>query len=701
MIFRKEIFDHRDNLDEVYRRLETSFSPQDAIKGVLWELFKKNQDIELNGMNWMRDLVIPEEKGMLASTFPVDLTKGNAKIITGESGSGKSWFAKHWLPHKHPDASFIYHELTDEDAEKFGNFGAQSEHLAEAYKTVMRLLMVNGNNATRVYSAVSELSRLNNKSRNEAAVELFEEIIQKTLHMNATASEWWERPRHTLEKLVIILDEMGKKPDFARAIVDQVRHISIDICRRKLAKNVMIVLVGSGLDYFIKEDGLDSYLEADPSERIYYRHFGTDPMKSSVTILKGPDLEKQCEICNIPIKDIKRGTFSQVLATNTRMLMRGIVPILNSGFNTLRVDNLSSRRVELGSTNVVMDYAARVYIDLNGLARIHEKDRSDFETLLLRQFQLLVFKYRSACGQTVPPNPASTTLFDVSHRDYETVLKMGLITSNITGTSRALKYLACKGQTAPLFAQDGAAFELVLQHHLVRLCKAEYEEEDKAYYCDRYELKQAWPPSPTKNEGLNTEEEVKTEINQRYSSEQTVNRLASDVDEIASLVAGKANYDLVLRQTVGNAQGADVMVLRNRKQEKEATLDLYQAKHYKKFPSRSSKETIRAFASLGVRYDAGMIETRPTTGSEAYSYVGTLKFAQSLSSKLGIPVSIGKRIVVFSGAWNSLLECRSWNEFRFEEAAKENNVWIWTREMVEPTISALITKSPNDACAEE
>jgi hypothetical protein len=276
---------------------------------------------------------------------------------------------------------------------------------------------------------------------------------------------------------------------------------------------------------------------------------------------------------------------------------------------------------------------------------------------------------------------------------YEDVLKAGLITADIMSASKALRYLACKGQTAPLDFQDGVAFEIVLQHHLARLCRAEHEfyYEDKkpkpSYYCYRYALVQAWPPSSTKTEGLGEEKDVKEEVASRYSSEETKNRPKKDADEIAKLLDNKEKYDLVLRQSVGNVQGADVLVLRKAAGDPEATLDLYQAKHYNKVPSRGSKETIGAFASLGVLYDAtdGSFETEPTTGSAGYTFLGTPKFAEILSEALKIEVRLRKRVVVFSEGWNCFLKSKSWKDFGFESAAKEKNVWIWTREMLEPT----------------
>jgi hypothetical protein len=58
-----------------------------------------------------------------------------------------------------------------------------------------------------------------------------------------------------------------------------------------------------------------------------------------------------------------------------------------------------------------------------------------------------------------------------------------------------------------------------------------------------------------------------------------------------------------MRQTVSNAQGADVLVLSKRSNESVATLDLYQAKHYNNLPSCMSDAVVGAFASLGAAYD--------------------------------------------------------------------------------------------------
>jgi len=707
VIFKNHFFNEHMDLNESYIQLERMFCPQTNIKEALKELFQLNQAEKDGGsiLDWERDLVEATKDKFY---FPADLTKGQAVVISGESGSGKSWFAKKFLPKQLDGASFIYHELGDTDPKSKdkatpGAFRPRDEVLGFAYQRAMKDLFTKGWRSTLVYEAVSELSRKNNKERNAAALDKFERLMMEAVRKNPTVEAWWHTPSHKLEELVIILDEAGKEPELARGLVDEVRQINVDICNKGLAEKVLLVLVGAGLDHYTEIDSLD--FDADPTERDLYARFGTDPTKSELTTVTGPKLEGRHKISDIPVRDIMRGKYSRVLATNTRMLTRGVIPILRSPMNTLRVDNPSERRVELGSTNIVMDYAARVYIHLNGLSRLHDNSKEESEAFLLSQFRLLVFGVLRSLKDA--GNPAFQCPFALNWSEYESVLRAGLITTDIVSTSSALRYIGCKGQTAPLDAQDGVAFEIVIQYHLIRLCKAQYnadrgtDKPNPKYYCGRYDLAQAWPPSSTKKDGLKTEKEVSEEIDSRYGIEQDKSRPKKDAKEIAELLKQKGcdEYDLVLRQTVNNVQGADVLVLSKRlvngdTGQKEANLDLYQAKHYNKIPSLNSNETTGAFSSLGVDFDAkdDLFETEPKAGSAGYSYKGTQKFVVELSRALDVSVRVRKRVVVFSQGWNSFSKSTSWTKFNFA-TGESKNVWIWTREMLEPTISALVTRS--------
>jgi hypothetical protein len=149
-----------------------------------------------------------------------------------------------------------------------------------------------------------------------------------------------------------------------------------------------------------------------------------------------------------------------------------------------------------------------------------------------------------------------------------------------------------------------------------------------------------------------------------------------------------------MRQSVSNAQGADVMVLSKRMNE-NLFLDLYQAKHYTRLPGADSQSVQAAFASLGVSYKTHttLFDTTPKVGTAAYSYLGTQKLVHQLSETFGKKVEIRNRVVVFSSPKKAFRQADSWQSFPWENARKKN-VWIWWREMLEPTISALSPSQP-------
>jgi ABC-type oligopeptide transport system ATPase subunit len=687
------------NLNEAFIKVKALFSPIDNLKEKLKELLESNTgDDKSKGIMPWDGTFVHKKGGAVIETiqFPASLEKGSAIVITGESGCGKSWFAKKTIPSMHPCASFLYYELDSGDIPT-DIFQPENKELGRLYQQSMKVLQANGGANAKVYDAISELSWRNNAKRNKAARAIFDKVIGKAVTRNGIVEAWWTNATHRLDKLGIIIDEVGKSPDLARGLVDEVRHILCEIHNKGLAIEVMLVLVGSGLDGFIVNDSPNMLMNCKTAE--LFSSFGTDPYKSEVHVLMGPDPNREV-IGGIPRKDINGGTYSKVLATNTRMLTHGVVPVLTSHHNMLRIGDLdkSMRRVELGSTNVVMDYAARVYMNLNGLANLSP---GSCEEILSKQFQLLmsgrVHQPQLEKSLSVLPNPAFGTISKPSENDYEEVLKFGLITAKITDTSAALQYLACKGQTAPLYAQDGLAFEVVLQHHLFRRYQADGGQNTTTNcFCGRYNLFQAWPP-PSSTQKLSNPQEVEEEVTKRYQKEQEKNRAQNDIAEIAVLLQGKKEYVLVMRQTVSNAQGADVLVLSKRFNKSEATLDLYQAKHYNNLPSCMSDAVVGAFASLGVAYDKDKksFDVQPKSGSACYSSMGTNMFTDELSRALSLKLNVRRRVVVFSNEWNAFLNSNWKQSFDFVAAESKENIWIWPREMLEPTISALV---PVTAC---
>ena len=154
----------------------------------------------------------------------------------------------------------------------------------------------------------------------------------------------------------------------------------------------------------------------------------------------------------------------------------------------------------------------------------------------------------------------------------------------------------------------------------------------------------------------------------------------------------KKNFYLVMRQKVSTAQGPDIIVLR----EKDGTifLDLFQCKHLQKMPDMNWEKFTKCFWSLGVTFGKGKrkeINVEPTSGSAGYSYLGIKVLAEKLHKRLSAPVEIGDRILVFSKEWDD-----EKSDADFLKQAIKKGVMVWTKEMLEPTISALCHQPGND-----
>ena len=105
----------------------------------------------------------------------------------------------------------------------------------------------------------------------------------------------------------------------------------------------------------------------------------------------------------------------------------------------------------------------------------------------------------------------------------------------------------------------------------------------------------------------------------------------------------------------------------------------------------NSKQFWESFESLGVERREGRednIDVEPNCGSAGYSYLGTQHFAKNLGRKLGTEVKIGHRILVFSKEWEGEWDGQNGGTDVLKKAL-ERGVMVWTREMLEPTVSAL------------
>ena len=697
-----------DSVDEQLKHYRRLFDDGKEIQDALSDLFEKIDE------DYCKHLVSDEEARK--AKFTEDTRKAVAIVVTGESGSGKTSFAKQYLQRKFKDASFIYKEIGTKDVKKYceercrkGKDKKWIVFQAQLKATITAMREKGEFDEYGIaYRTVAELSRKQNSERNDHASRFLDYLIKVAMERNAVALEWWNSHSLRMKQLVIIIDEIGKLPDLARGLVDEVRIISQKY-KKTHAKEVLIVLVGSGLDGLIEVDSIPIKFmneggESTPDFLQSLKGFGTDPFKSEIITLKCPKLVPGGIIStmsggSISIDTIQKGSYSKVLATNSRMLFNGVIPIMQSNFHTLKVDeiDLESRLEQIGSTNIIMDYAARVYSTLNGLK---DCKPNVLRSLLLQQF-IFIRRAELSHNNTDEINPATAKAINEAKKlnmsisgAYTKCLTMGIITSDIISTSKALRYLACEGSTAPLDAADGLGFEIVLQHHLYCLSRAMYllplqpsRGGNEEYFCGRYSLKQAWPPRST------TKLESEGPVRHLQSRMKGGGNDCDDVGRIANLVAKHKDCDLVMRQTVSNAQGADVIVLSKRGN--VISLDLYQAKHLDKIPGSKTKEVSQAFSSLGVLYNfvegKECFNTDPKQDSAGYSnectriLTNNLKVAFMAESKEKVEVEVRNRVVVYSrkGELGS-----GWDNFPFKEAQKKR-LWIWTGDFLEPTISAL------------
>jgi len=248
-------------------------------------------------------------------------------------------------------------------------------------------------------------------------------------------------------------------------------------------------------------------------------------------------------------------------------------------------EELSEKRKNWGSSNFLMAYAVRHF-----KKTLHDKFgqlEGRMETVIANQFRVLMKSMiAKAQWNVLDRDLVDNPIFGptrermvVEEEDEAELLALGLVASpHPTHTSPALCYLACDATTLPLPPKvEQIRLEVVLQHHLVRLAQVEHE----GRFCRSYNLIQAWPPRTTKtNQYLMTKEDVLADIENEMLRYRPPNSkvVFGDVRAIQDLLEGRDAYTLVLRQTVTDAQGADVLLLSKTEEGQSAALDLFRCK---------------------------------------------------------------------------------------------------------------------------
>ena len=624
-----------------------------------------------------------------------DMTKAIVWMVAGESGSGKSTYAANRIGEcllRHSIKNFTQvKEKTHEQKEIADGLELIEKDNSE-FKEVRGFLVFLKTDVhnpisseTPAYKNLQRVANHVNRDRNEKALVLANKMLDYEVNkMAQEAKDWYNDERQdnikstTLSGLVVVFDECGVYPQFTSGIVSMGREFLSGLKKRKLAKKYALVLCGSGLGAVKTSNSGGDFV-------------GTDPALSKVITLLQTDLSKLDDKKFKEVKSaIEKGTYSRTLATNARMLARGVLPVLAQETvidNSMETEEKKERLEAFCSFRYAMDYATRQYMKLNGLATTLRDER---KRLLNKAFRYMA---KSALSELIATralsNLDSTAAksqveeldvkeeLDESNAEIasgEKIFQMGLATRDLSQTSTALKFLACNGKAAPLYQSDGVSFEFVVALHLERF--SESLGTDTGFR----ELQTAWPPAAHQTITRKVIDSMWGYLNENGKN---------DVEEIANFFRETSKRrSLVLRQRDPSAQGPDVLKFdakysANESQLESLELSLYQCKNYKNAMGQS--ELNLAAKSLGVDATArGEKEriTNPTNGSAGYTYQAMLNLCEQVKSKLDVDVNIVKRVIAVSYNQRNRSE-------RDDALESKCEVEVWSREMFEPTISAL------------
>jgi hypothetical protein len=123
-------------------------------------------------------------------------------------------------------------------------------------------------------------------------------------------------------------------------------------------------------------------------------------------------------------------------------------------------------------------------------------------------------------------------------------------------------------------------------------------------------------------------------------------------------------------------------------------VSLYQAKNWAKM--RSNTNMKKAAKSLGV--DTEIKDCFPVTASAGYSYQAMCKMCNTVAEGMGMRTEIVKRVIVF--AYKASERSPSDDKDIGYGASDDEDIGygaeLWSREMLEPTISALVVAPDKD-----
>ena len=528
---------------------------------------------------------------------PLQSDKTFALVVAGESGSGKSVFS--CLESKAHGYTPLYILLRLNQAQAQPKKSSEQETpgqdhkdgkiavgaVAKAYANkpdsefdeihafLREALISIKEESGRHVDAICNIKAKLNKTRNSWARNVLSAALREFCGRDLNAQSWWEGKwtKSALpEKVAIILDE-ATDIDLVEGLIETVRTTYVEL-GPLVKEHVILVLAGTGLD-FIR----------------YGDRVGTNPACSRLIRMKGPNLQhivddKSNEISPEICQAVASGLFSRVLQSNSRMLFRGILPILQQPFHSVdgafedqpeeRQRRYAARLKEIASFGPLMDYGVRFYVTQNTVGDLTKKNR---DVLLMDCF---IYHLSTAIESPTIATTRHETVRNIQETELEVVKQLRNRTPSNqifdiglaarSGTSAALKYMACFGFTCPIRPSFGHELEELTALHYQRLMMIQ------GYNSQRVTLRYAWPPKSSKKDA-DIDEDAIADLRKRLL-EQSQLELANVRLVVAEGEGGRVCT--IFSQGTASAQGGDVFALLFDTSTKSGSLVTIQCKHY-------------------------------------------------------------------------------------------------------------------------
>ena len=661
------------------------------------------------GSLYLDDLV--ELSGMEGGLdFENSPKKSVALVVAGESGSGKSTFCPYGVKRlvaeteQARDRTGVIYVAIDENTKiSLGEDATDDtsvllrmvcseclKHFDDKDKKAEKKKKVNkkpneeneDDVLDEAYEIVSTLSSKLNEKRNEGARKVFDGLVEN-FFIDQKIKEltlWWEGRKSDLrmDGLVIVVDEVGRSRRLARGLIDIARTIVKDVVPSR-AKKCKIVLAGTGLD------------EVDDKFQVLTEI--TDPGKAQIVVTQRVNLTsgafgKVLKNNAIQKEEVLQGTISSVLSENVRMLTEAIVPCMTCEPLTLRYngpfagkDLRRDHRIAAGSSTFFMNYAARVFVNENGLKM---STRGDLDRLLESAF---LFFVREAIEGLVAYDDGYDNLIGSARKSLleelkdkedkidERIFSYGLANRD-EPTSKAMRFLSCFGSAFELIKGDGMGFENAVSVHLSRLSASLGRRHVGTY------VVQAAVPNGDRRSDMKVLEKEVSEIRSMFPN--------------AKRDFGKKDWSLTLVRNVTNTGGPDTMELQidvsGRKL--RGYVDIY---GYTSLEDGQQDVKIKKAAiSLGRSPDDLGLSTwkEEKRYREEAMFVDSclVEFVELMRKAFGFEIGIRKRVIVIKECASAVRGLRSWKR------VLGGGVMVWTLDFLQPTclFPQLLTSTEKD-----